>query len=762
MEYLYFGIILFLFTLAIFDLIVGVSNDAVNFMNSAIGSKTAKMKTIMIIAALGVFIGASMSNGMMDIARHGIFKPEYFYFSEIMIILLAVMVTDIVLLDTFNSLGLPTSTTVSLVFELLGGTVAIALIKSLTEDTGANFGEMINSGKALTVIMGIFISVAIAFVFGAIIQWISRLLFTFNYKKNLKYFAGIFGGISLTSIVYFMLLKGLKGTTFIDAETLAWINANTATILISCFVGFGVLSQLLHLMKVNIFKIIVLVGTFSLAMAFAGNDLVNFIGVPLAGLDAYKDFTANGIAAGADHYLMGYLNTSAKTPVIFLVLAGLVMVITLFTSKKAKNVTKTEVSLAKNEDGNEMFGSSATARNLTHNCMKLSQFILKVTPDPVKRWVDSRFNKDESILAEGAAFDQLRASVNLVVAALLVALGTSLKLPLSTTFVTFMVAMGSSLADRAWSRESAVFRVTGVISVIGGWFITAGAAFLACFLVALIMYYGGIAAMAAMCIIAIILIIRSNIRFRKKLQEEKEDTLMNKILSEKDKTKIWPLLKKHILENIYKETQFVKDEYCKLTDAFMYSDLKTMRKVHPKLSLEKKIYKLTRRQELVGLRRCDEITAIKSGTWFHLCSNNTLQLIYTLIRISEPCKEHIENNFNPLPENCVKEYKALRDELIALTENDCLDFIEKCLNDELFEDEKQARSLEILARISAFKKNVNTVAENHLKRIHEEKNGSNVNIYILYHTVLQESYQLADILKHLIRAVKGLSKQEEQ
>lgn len=757
MEIMYFGIILFLFTLAIFDLIVGVSNDAVNFMNSAIGSKAAKMKTIMAIAAIGIFIGAAMSNGMMDVARHGIFNPEFFSFNEILVILLAVMVTDIVLLDIFNSLGLPTSTTVSLIFELLGGTVAIAMLKSIGAEDGASFGEMINSGKALTVIMGIFLSIVIAFVFGSLIQWISRIIFTFNYKKKLKYFAGIFGGIALTSIVYFMLLKGLKGTTFIDKDILNWINQNTALILTSCFVGFGLLMQLLHALKVNIFKIIVLVGTFSLAMAFAGNDLVNFIGVPLTGLDAYNDFIANANGLGADAYKMDYLNTSAKTPIIFLIGAGVVMVLTLITSKKAKNVTKTEVSLAKQDAGNEMFGSSLTARKLTYSFSALAQYILKITPTPVKKWVDSRFNKDESDMPEGAAFDQLRASVNLVVAALLVALGTSLKLPLSTTFVTFMVAMGSSLADRAWSRESAVFRVTGVISVIGGWFITAGAAFILCFLVALIMYYGGFIAMAVLCVLVIFLIIHSNMRFKKKMKEENEDQLMIDIMKETDRSKVWPMLKEHILGNIAKEVEFCGIQYTKLTDAFMCEDLRAMKKIHPKLTLEKKLYKITKRQELVGLQKCDEISAIQAGTWFHLSSNNALQLLYSLIRISEPCKEHIENNFNPLPKECIDEYRNLRDELANLSLNECLEFINKCRNDELFEDEKQALSLNILAKISTFKKNVNIVAENHLKRIHEENNNSNVNIYILYQTVIQESYQFADILKHLIRATKRLS-----
>ena len=521
MESIYLGIVIFLFLLAIFDLTVGVSNDAVNFLNSAIGAKAASFKTIILIAAVGIFCGATMSNGMMEIARHGIFRPEAFHFNELMCIFLAVMVTDVVLLDIFNTLGMPTSTTVSMVFELLGGTFALAMLKIAAGPESLTFAELLNTEKALTVILGIFLSVAIAFFFGTLVQYLSRIIFTFNYTTKLKWTIGLFGGIAVTAIIYFMLIKGIKDASFMTDAHKLWVKDNTLTIVGGCFVFFTVLMQILHWCKVNVFKVIVLLGTFALAMAFAGNDLVNFVGVPLAGFSSYTDFMANGNGVAND-YLMGALNEPAKTPFIFLFLSGVIMVISLITSKKAQNVIKTSVDLSRQDDGNEMFGSSAIARSLVRSMTTLGNNISKIIPEKVKVWLDSRFNKDEAILANGAAFDLVRASVNLVLAGLLIALGTSLKLPLSTTYVAFMVAMGSSLADRAWGRESAVFRVTGVLSVIGGWFITAGAAFIICFFVTMIMYFGGMTAMVIMIGVAAFILIRSNNKYRKKMKSEKQ------------------------------------------------------------------------------------------------------------------------------------------------------------------------------------------------------------------------------------------------
>ena len=395
METIYLCIVIFLFVLAVFDLIVGVSNDAVNFLQSSVGAKAASFKTVLFIAGLGVFIGAALSNGMMDIARHGIYQPQHFYFAEIMCILLAVMLTDVVLLDVFNTMGMPTSTTVSMVFELLGGTFALALIKVQGSDT-LGLGDLINTDKALSVIMAIFVSVAIAFFFGMLVQWLARVVFTFNYKKKMKYSIGIFGGIAVTSIIYFMLIKGLKDSSFMTPDNKQWIQDNTVMLIGFCFIFFTILMQVLHWLKINVFKVVVLLGTFALALAFAGNDLVNFIGVPLAGYSSFIDFTTNGAGSSPDGFLMSSLLGPAKTPWYFLFGAGIIMVYALCTSKKAHNVIKTSVDLARQDEGEENFGSTPIARTLVRLSMTMSNNISKVMPEGMKSWLDTRFRKDRS------------------------------------------------------------------------------------------------------------------------------------------------------------------------------------------------------------------------------------------------------------------------------------------------------------------------------------------------------------------------------
>lgn len=746
MEYIYLGILIFIFGLAIFDLIVGVSNDAVNFLNSAVGAKTASFKKILFIAAIGVFLGAILSNGMMDVARHGIFQPQHFYFKEIICILMAVMVTDVILLDVFNSMGLPTSTTVSLIFELLGGTVALAIIKNISSDGVLSFAQMINTDKVLTVVLGIFLSIAIAFFFGSLIQYISRIIFTFNYKRKLKWFAGIFGGIAVTSIAYFILIKGLKDSSFMTPINKEWIHDNTAMLMLCCFAISTVLMQILHWCKVNIFKVVVLLGTFSLAMAFAGNDLVNFIGVPLVGLSSYQDYISSGQAIGLDNFTMESLLEPAKTPMIFLLGAGAVMVFSLVTSKKAHNVIKTSVNLSKQEEGDEMFGSSVIARRLVTSSTAISSWIIKITPLKVRKWIDSRFNKDEMILEEGAAFDQLRAAINLVVAALLVALGTSLKLPLSTTFVTFMVGMGSSLADRAWNRESAVFRVTGVVSVIGGWFITAGAAFIISFIVAIAMHFGGVVVMALLSIAAIAILISSNRRFSKKAKEEKKDVLFTRILTSTDKKEVWTLLKAHVGNNVLSELEYASDFYKKFIDCFITENRKCLKKLFTSLHTEKEMYKTKRRKELLGLKKTDPLISIQAGTWFHLTSNNTSQILYSLRRVIEPCKEHIENNFNPLPRECADELLPISIRLTGF-----MDRLVEIIKNEEFRNEESG--MELIKDISAYKKETTIIMENNIVRFRYETGSSNLNVYILYQTILQEAWQMADNIKHLTRAI---------
>ena len=742
METMFLGIVIFVFLLAIFDLVVGVSNDAVNFLNSAIGAKAASFKVVITVAAVGVFLGAALSNGMMEIARHGIFQPAQFTFEELMCIFLAVMVTDVILLDIFNTLGMPTSTTVSMVFELLGGTFILAIIKIAADETGLlGFGDLLNTEKALSVIIAIFVSVAIAFTFGTIVQYISRLIFTFNYTGRLKYTIGIFGGIAATAIIYFMLIKGLKDSSFMTAENKQWIQDNTLMLTTYCFIGFTILMQILHWCKVNVFKVIVLMGTFALATAFAGNDLVNFIGVPLASLSAYEDFVANAGGASADSYLMGALNGPATTPAIFLFGAGAIMVIALITSKKAKNVIKTSVDLSRQDEGDEMFGSSGAARSIVRTTMNVAQNISKFIPEGVKDWTEKRFCKDVMVMENGAAFDLVRASVNLVLAGLLIALGTSLKLPLSTTYVTFMVAMGTSLADRAWGRETAVYRITGVLSVIGGWFITAGAAFTIAAIVVLIMYYGGFIAMLAMIGLTIYLLFRSEQLYSKKQKNEKaNDAIFKQLMASKDEKERWSLLRQHVNNTHVDMFDFIMKTYTIITDGFIKEDLKSLRKAMILSGEEKQALKKTRRKEIIGLRRINKFAAIEKNTWFHLGTNSCEQMIYCMKRICEPCKEHVDNNFKPLSERARNEFIPVRDEMIAL--------MTKARDVIISGDYDKADA--ILKDGDGLKVKISTLRRHQMNRIHDES--VNVKTALVYLNILQESQELVSSWRHLLRA----------
>ena len=728
--------------LAIFDLLVGVSNDAVNFMNSAVGAKVARYRTIIIVAAVGVFAGAILSNGMMDIARHGIFQPANFSFYEIMCILLAVMVTDVVLLDVFNTLGLPTSTTVSMVFELLGGTFILAILKIIGDETGLlSLGDMMNTEKALSVIMGIFLSVAIAFIAGTLVQYISRIIFSFNYKKHLSWTIGIFGGISVTSLSYFVLIKGLKSAPFMSAESLAWIDQNTTLLVAGCFVFFTLLMQILHWCKVNVFRIIVLLGTFALALAFAGNDLVNFIGVPLAGFSAYTDYVANSNGAGIHDFMMSSLMSSAKTPAIFLLASGIIMVYALATSKKAKNVIKTSVDLARQEEGDEMFGSSALARTIVRRATTINEFMVKVIPVGMRRWIDSRFNKDEVILENGAAFDMVRAAVNLVLSGLLIIIGITMKLPLSTTYVTFIVAMGSSLADRAWGRESAVYRITGMLSVIGGWFITAFVAFTICALVTAIMFYTSFVGMFIFICVAVFLLVRSNIKYSKKEKAEQQDDTFKRMMASKDKAEVLSLLRLHVKETLTDYINYTEQAYMQVTDGFINEDLKQLKKVMSSTDDQKKMLKKRRRKEILGLRRIPIPIAIEKNTWFHLGSNSCEQMLYCLKRICEPCKEHVDNNFNPISKDCIAEFLPIREELCQLMDR----------TQTVIENNNYAEADDILVKGDALKNKISALRKQQMNRM-QEADSTSLKASMVYLNILQESQELVSIWRHLLRA----------
>lgn len=746
METIYFGFVVFLFVLAVFDLMVGVSNDAVNFLQSAIGAKVAKFKTILTIAAIGIFAGAAMSNGMMEVARNGVFHPSFFSFQDVMFIFLAVMASDIVLLDIFNTLGMPTSTTVSMVFELLGGTFALALMK-VAGDPSLHVADLMNTSKALTMIMAIFVSVAIAFVVGAFVQYISRTLFTFVYKNNsLKWKIGIFGGLAFTAIIYFMLIKGLGNVSFISDAAHEWINTHSWTICGICFVVTAVLSQVLFALKVNVFKILVLTGTFALAMAFAGNDLVNFIGVPLAGYSSFQDYSANagGDAAG---YMMDSLNGPAHTPVLFLIAAGLIMVISLATSKKAFNVVKTSVDLARQDAGDEMFGSSKMARVLVRFSTNTASALSELVPNGVKRWFAKRFDNENVVLPQGAAFDEIRATVNLVVSSLLIALGTSLTLPLSTTYVTFMVAMGSSLADKAWGRESAVFRITGVISVIGGWFITAGAAFILCFLVALAMSLGGLTMASILIALSIVLLVRSNIKYKKKQAEEKGDVVFNQMITSEDNAETLRLLTQHIRQGQSQFLDFVNVNYLNVTEGFISEDLSRLQKAESAMRKQRQELKQRRRKEMLGLRRIDPGVAIEKSTWFHLGVNSCEDMLYSLRRICDPCEEHIDNSFVPLEKDRIKEFLPLRDTLLYLLKRAVV-----VISTENYTDSDKLRE-----QCEEFKSCLSSTRQGQIERMQTSK--ENISVSYVYLNLLQETHEIASSLQHLLRASKHFAKE---
>jgi phosphate/sulfate permease len=521
----YLILIVILMAIAVVDLIVGVSNDAVNFLNSAIGSRVASFKVILLVASVGIICGSMFSSGMMEIARNGIFNPNYFTFDKIMIVFMAVMLTDIILLDFFNSLGLPTSTTVSLVFELLGAALVTGLL--IAFDNGLGFekwSEIINYSSAITIIVGIFLSVFLSFILGSVVQHIARIIFSFKLKKSLRRYGSIFSGLAITSIIYFLLIKGAKGSSFVSDAQIKWITANTLPIVLISVVVWSILIQILMWWKkINPLKGVVLLGTFSLAMAFAGNDLVNFIGVAVAGLVSFQSWAASNVPAS--EFTLGILNEKIVTPTWILFLGGLVMVITLWTNSKSRKVTETEVSLGRQDEGDEKFKPNVVSRMLVGSAMWIGRLAEQVVPERWSRKISIQFAKDTSgdVAADQASFDLIRASINLVVASVLIAYGTSQKLPLSTTFVTFMVAMGSSFADQAWGRESAVYRVAGVINVIAGWLVTAVVALLASGLLAFIMYYTGNAGFIALTVAAAFLLIRSHLVFNKKEKEAKTD-----------------------------------------------------------------------------------------------------------------------------------------------------------------------------------------------------------------------------------------------
>lgn len=747
MDSLYLVVLGFLLLLAVFDLSVGVANDAVNFLAPAVGARAARFKVILAVAAIGIFIGASTSSGMMDIARNGILQPEHYTFADVMCVFLAVCATDVILLDIFNTLGMPTSTTVSMVFGLLGGSTALALKHIINE--GMAYSELINSEKALTVIIAIFLSVAIAFVVGLVVMWITRVIFTFNYKKHLRYTIALYGGVSFSLIFYFLVNTALKNSPlFQESSFNIYLKDHSAMVMLYVFVISTIIVEVLHLLKVNIFKIIILLGTFALAMAFAGNDLVNFIGVPLAGLEGFLNFNDSANTTDAAHHLMGILAQPSQLPGVqwYLIGAGLIMTIAIYTSKKAQAVVQKTIELSSQNENEEVFSSSKISRMIVRNFITFNSRVSRYIPSFVANWVNGRFQK-EDISEEEKAFDLVRASVNLVLAGILITIGTALQLPLSTTYVAFMVAMGSSLSDRAWGRETAVYRITGVITVIGGWFITAGAAFIMAFLIATLNNVGGFIAMLGVIILIVIVVINNNRRFKKKQAKgENVDKLFREMMHTADRQEVWRMLLQHCQNTEVSLLGASREIFKDITTGLISDNVRSIRHADSLLKDNKQMWKRYRKKEIIGMRRIDRLQAVEKNTWFYIGTNSLSQILYGLKRMSEPILEHVDNNFNPLPQQFVDEYNPIVAKVDALF-GKVADAIER--ND--FSQEK-----DILSEGNDLKSEISDM-RNALQSVIQDDD-SNLNILLLYLNSLQETQELASNTRHLLRAARRFSK----
>ncbi|MBA6156919.1 inorganic phosphate transporter [Tenacibaculum sp. S7007] len=653
--------------LAIVDLVVGVSNDAVNFLNSAIGSKAIKVRNIMIIASVGVFFGAITSSGMMEVARKGIFNPNMFMFQDIMFIFMAVMITDILLLDIFNSLGMPTSTTVSIVFELLGAAVCISLIKISSNDSQSisDIWNYINHKKAVEIINGILLSVVVAFSVGAIVQFISRLIYSFNFEKRANYINALFGGFAITAITYFIIIKGMKGTPFYkDIKHL--IEGNTLAIITGSFVVWSLISQaLISFFKINILKLIIGVGTFSLAMAFSGNDLVNFVGVPIAAWNSYQAWEVSGVSA--DAFSMGILAKKVPSNVWLLLMAGAIMVVTLWTSSKAQNVIKTGIDLSRQGEGHEKFKPNPLSRVVVRAAMGINAGISAIVPAKTLAFVDSKFQKPVIELPkdktyEMPAFDLVRAAVNLIVAGILISIATSMKLPLSTTYVTFMVAMGTSLADRAWGRESAVYRVAGVINVVGGWFLTAITAFVAAAIVAYLISWNMVM-IPVMLLVVALLIGRNTLIHRKKSKEVKKQIhieraeliTINGVIEES-------------ADHIAEVATRVNKLYTNVVNDLANHDLNKLRKT------DKHVGKLN--DEIDGLKdgvfyfiKSLDDTSVQASRFYILVLGYLQDVAQSISYISRASFKHVNNNHKALKKGQLKDLKHIDNTLSKLLED---------------------------------------------------------------------------------------------
>ena len=723
--------------LATVDLVVGVSNDAVNFLNSAIGSKAIAIRNIMIIASIGVFFGAITSSGMMEVARKGIFNPGMFMFQDIMFIFMAVMITDILLLDVFNTLGMPTSTTVSIVFELLGAAVAISLIKISQNDAESisAIWNYINYEKASLIIFGILLSVVVAFSVGALVQFVSRLIYSFNFEKRPSYINALFGGFAITAITYFIIIKGMKGTPYYkDVKYL--IEDNTLSIIAGSFLLWTIISQVfIKLFNLNVLKLIIGIGTFSLAMAFSGNDLVNFIGVPIAAWNSYEAWSVSGVEANA--FSMEILAKKVPSNVWLLLIAGGIMVITLWTSSKARNVIKTGIDLSRQGEGHEKFQPNPLSRLVVRASMGINAGLTYVLPAKTIAFVDSKFQKPVIELPkdktyELPAFDMIRASVNLIVAGILISIATSLKLPLSTTYVTFMVAMGTSLADRAWGRESAVYRVAGVINVVGGWFLTAITAFLAAALVAYLISWDMVMIPVLLVVVAF-LIGRNTIIHRKKSKEVKEQEYIERA----DLITINGVIEESA-DHISGVANRVNKLYTNVVDDLSNHDLNKLRKT------DKHVGKLN--EEIDNLKdgvfyfiKSLDDTSVQASRFYILVLGYLQDVAQSISYISRASFKHVNNNHKNLKKGQLKDLKGIDNQLTEL-----LGKVSTIFDLRAFDDLE-----DILIEKQALLKDVSNSIEKQVTRIRQEE--SSPKNTTLYFSILLETQDLITALMSLLQ-----------
>ncbi|NJM78776.1 MAG: inorganic phosphate transporter [Flavobacterium sp.] len=744
MEQIYILMLVALALLAAIDLMVGVANDAVNFLNSGIGSKAVSFKTLMIVASIGIALGALFSSGMMEIARSGIFMPAMFTFNDVMIIFLAVMITDVLLLDIFNSLGLPTSTTVSVVFSLLGGAVCLGLYKMISQDANTNsILDYINQEKATEIVSSILISVALSFTIGAFVQYISRILFSFHYEKRVKYFGAIFGGIGISAITYFILFKGLKSSSFMTNNLKELMNSNQFLILGVSFLFWTILSQILIVKKVNIFKVIIVIGTFALSLAFAGNDLVNFIGVPIAALQSYEIYVGSG---SNDQMLMSALASSElKANFWLLLIGGGIMVYTLWTSKKAKEVIETGVSLSRQSEGTERFDANNLSRIVVRGVMYIGQILNYFLPKALEVKIDKQFTKPETKQkkSEEPAFDMVRASVNLMVASILIAIGTSLKLPLSTTYVTFMVAMGTSFADRAWDRESAVYRVAGVINVIGGWFITAFVAFLMAGTIVVLLNFGKVFAFFALMVTVGILLYKSARKYIKKTKEKEEEIKLKKedIFSIKE-------IISETSSQVGKVIRKTNGLYTDVINNLGLQDLAKLKENKKKLKkLEKDVDDLKSNVYYV-IKNLDE-TSLEASKFYVLILGYLQDMVQSIGYITTNSYSHINNNHKQLKFNQIRDLKTVDNKLQHLFNR-----LDKSL-----EKEDYSQIDEILSEKAGLLESISELIQKQIIRIRTTENSPKNSK--LYFGLLLETNDLVKATMNLLELFKEFNKQTD-